>query len=143
MQRLVVIRYDSDHKPLVLGLSFSAPAVTADVPIGPPGRPLPKLHWDGSKREDYVSHLRASGTALAECERHAVVSPGDPAAASAGDEVPLFEGKTSFTAVSFLTRLHRAFSTWGIQERHKVQLALTRISGEAAKFQTDLLTETD
>ena len=74
-------RYDSDHKPLVLGLSFSAPAVTADVPVEPPGRPLPKLHWNGSKKEDYVSHLRASGTALAECER--MVSAGDPAAAFA------------------------------------------------------------
>ena len=74
-------RYDSDHKPLVLGLIFSAPAATADVPVGPPGLPLPKLHWDGSKKEDYVSHLRASGTALAECER--MVSAGDPAAAFA------------------------------------------------------------
>ena len=43
-------RYDSDHKPLVLGLNFSAPAATADVPVGPPGLPLPKLHWDGSKK---------------------------------------------------------------------------------------------
>ena len=74
-------RYDSDHKPLVLGLNFSAPAATADVPVGPPGLPLPKLHWDGSKKEDYVPHLRASGTALAECER--MVSAGDPAAAFA------------------------------------------------------------
>ena len=38
------------------------------------GRHLPK-------KEDYVSHLRASGTALAECER--MVSAGDPAAAFA------------------------------------------------------------
>ena len=64
-------RYGSDHKPLVLGLSFSAPAVTADVPVEPPGHPLPKLHWDGSKKDVYVSHLRDSGTALAECGRNA------------------------------------------------------------------------
>ena len=75
------IGYDSDHKPLVLGLSFSAPTVTADVPDGPPGLLLPKLHWDGSKKDDYVSHLRDSGTALAECER--LVSTGDISAAFA------------------------------------------------------------
>ena len=60
---------------------------------------------------------------------------------SVGDEAPLFEGKTSFTAVSFLTKVHRAFSTWGIQEKHKVKLALTRIGGEATKFETDLTSE--
>ena len=45
-------RYDSDHKPLVLGLSFPTPAaVASDVPAGPPGHCLPKMHWDGSKRD--------------------------------------------------------------------------------------------
>ena len=32
-----------DHKPLVLGLSCSTPAVAADVSVGRPGHPLPKM----------------------------------------------------------------------------------------------------
>ena len=62
---------------------------------------------------------------------------------SASEEIPFFEGKTSFTAVSFITKAQRAFKTWGIQEQHKVKLALTRIGGEATKFETDLYKDTD
>ena len=61
--------------------TFFSSHPSADVPVGPPGLPLPKLRWDGSKKDDYVSHLRKSGTAIAECKL--LVSTGDPSAAFA------------------------------------------------------------
>ena len=74
-------RYDSDHKPLVLSLSFQAAAAAAaeagssDIP----GQPLPSLRWDGSKQGAYVRCLNHSGAQLAECED--LVNSGDVAAA--------------------------------------------------------------
>ena len=72
-------RYDSDHKPLVVSLSFQAAAA---VPAGASssdivGQPVPNLRWDGSKQVEYVRCLNDSGARLAECED--LVSSGDVA----------------------------------------------------------------
>ena len=64
-------RYDSDHKPLVLSLPLVAAAAAAAAgPVAPalPGRPLPNLRWDGSKKSQYAAQLRGQAPAIARCQ---------------------------------------------------------------------------
>ena len=53
----------------------------------------------------------------------------------ARDEVPVFEGKPSFTSEAFVTKVTTACRTWGItSETQKVNLAVAKLEGDAAKL---------
>ena len=60
---------------------------------------------------------------------------------SAKEEVPMFEGKHTFTAESFLTKLKAAYETYAVLPEDWVKLAKTRLGGVAASFETELATE--
>lgn len=57
----------------------------------------------------------------------------------AADSVPTFDGKSSYNAVSFLTKCRGAFQTFDIKEGDKVHFASARIVNSAARFVTDVL----
>ena len=60
---------------------------------------------------------------------------------SAKEEVPMFEGKHTFTAESFLTKLKAAYETYAVLPEDWVKLAKTRLGGVAAIFETELAAE--
>ena len=60
---------------------------------------------------------------------------------SAKEEVPMFEGKHTFTAESFLTKLKAAYETYAVLPEDWVKLAKTRLGGVAASFETELAAE--
>lgn len=62
---------------------------------------------------------------------------------AAREEIPVFYGKADYTATSFFTKVDRAADTYGIDPAHLVKLALSRIAGEACRFETDLRKEAD
>lgn len=57
----------------------------------------------------------------------------------ARDEVPIFEGKQNYTAEAFQTKVVFACDTYAITApQDRVRITLSRLEGDAAKFQVDL-----
>ena len=58
----------------------------------------------------------------------------------ARDTIPAFSGKSNsdYNVDSFVTKLHTAFDTFAIAPRDQVNLALTRLEGEATRYQTEM-----
>ena len=53
----------------------------------------------------------------------------------------MFEGKHTFIAESFLTKLKAAYETYAVLPEDWVKLAKTRLGGVAASFETELAAE--
>ena len=100
---VVADRFDSDHKPMTIEFPVAASpaaasASAADFPTGPSAHPLPRLHWEWARQEEYAGlagQLKGLRPSLRECHasirrgqlQHAIQQLGDviqQAAISAG-----------------------------------------------------------
>ncbi len=52
----------------------AASASAADSPVSPSAHPLPRLHWDGARQEEYAEQLKGLRPSLREC--HASIRRG-------------------------------------------------------------------
>ena len=56
-------------------------------------------------------------------------------------EVPAFVAKPDYTSQQFMLKIHIAIGSYGIHEDDHVRFALSRLEGEASKFQLELSAE--
>ena len=56
-------------------------------------------------------------------------------------EVPAFVAKPDYTSQQFMLKVHTAIGSYGIHEDDHVRFALSRLEGEASKFQLELSAE--